>query len=1333
MAYNKVTIDVEARFVDNLSGNANNAKRTISDLDKKAKDTQKDLDKLGKTKTKPIFDADNSRLLKKLREAEQKADKLGRKKTKTVLDVVDHATTKIGNAMNKAQAFANRVYSTAIKIRDSEAVSALTSIAGKARSFAGKTWEAMVKVKDMATAPLAKIKNTLFSIKSLVLAITAGMAAKTFIASPVNLADTYASALAGFQTQLGQKKGQKMMDDLQKFAAKTPFNATGVIQNATSMIAQGFDAKDMINTMQIIGDAAASTGQMNQGMERIMRALGQIKTAGTIQGDEMNQLAEAGIPAYQILADELGYKSIADYRKAQKGGNVSSDQAIGALLRGMQKRYSGMMDQMATKTFSGVMSNIGDTLQSNVWLKWGQGLQSGGIRALTSITKLLDSSESKLKKLGDTLYEIGQTLSNWAAEKFEGAMNRLMKVVDSPEFDDASIGEKISMIWKGVVSDPLAEWWNNGGQQKTAATAGKIGSWLGKTMSNMLLGLFGATNALDGAGGTAGASIAESFVKGFVDNFDAGAITKAFVDAIGNIWGALPWWAKLFVGGKVAAGAGNMLSGIKGLIGSSAEGTGLIGTIGSTGNAMVRGSGALGGLASLGYAVKGGAATAAMSGGAAAAIGGGTVLGAAGGIYGLYTGGKGIYEMYRGSKENDETAVKAGAAKTGGVLAGAGAGAAAGAALGSVIPVLGTLVGGLIGAGIGAGAGAIAGNAGASKIKKDAAEAIGSLSELQKEAKNSSEAADVLAKRQEKAAEIISKSFGDVKMSYEDLDAIAKKFTIGKNAKQLEKFSTAAAEASDSLDTFEATTNKLNKWNWKASLGFKFDKNDQDSYKTAISEYISSAEEAVESQHYKFKAAVDLLLDTKDSKSILKNTNTFYSKLQKDLSSTSTKLTKKVDLALKDGKIDADEEKIIAKLQKKINEITKKVTEAENEAKLETLKIKFGAGQLDEESYNQLQQQIQSYITESTDDYDAALTASITQLKLEYPDGGKKYNEAVKKLTEGYTADIDKIKANAASVQLDILGESEGMKNILGDDAKAKLQTALEESLKTGISPIEWGPEKMAEIMNVSSLSQDASDAIATALSGIAATVPETKIPVDVEPDIQTPEDTSAKVKDAIEGKIDKTYDFSTKAMLKPLYDAEKFTATKSKFGIQDNYNFSTTVNVDVGWNYNNKGKKSDPSKPYRGGLLGMNVPFYAPGYSDGGMVSGGPQLATLAEEGTPEMVIPLGSQRRDRGLKLWEKAGQMLGVPGFEFGGLAGAQNQDEGLRYQQYEKETTASPGSVQVDVGGVTVDIQVASSENGNITEAIKAQANDIANTVAGILADAFEAQFANTTTR
>jgi antitoxin component of MazEF toxin-antitoxin module len=50
------------------------------------------------------------------------------------------------------------------------------------------------------------------------------------------------------------------------------------------------------------------------------------------------------------------------------------------------------------------------------------------------------------------------------------------------------------------------------------------------------------------------------------------------------------------------------------------------------------------------------------------------------------------------------------------------------------------------------------------------------------------------------------------------------------------------------------------------------------------------------------------------------------------------------------------------------------------------------------------------------------------------------------------------------------------------------------------------------------------------------------------------------------------------------------------------------------------------------------------------------------------------------------------------------------------------------VQINVGGITVEVQVGNE--GSITEAIRAQAEEIAEAVAGIFAEAFTAQFANT---
>jgi len=185
-----------------------------------------------------------------------------------------------------------------------------------------------------------------------------------------------------------------------------------------------------------------------------------------------------------------------------------------------------------------------------------------------------------------------------------------------------------------------------------------------------------------------------------------------------------------------------------------------------------------------------------------------------------------------------------------------------------------------------------------------------------------------------------------------------------------------------------------------------------------------------------------------------------------------------------------------------------------------------------------------------------------------------------------------------------------------------------------------------------------------------------------------------------------------------------------------------------------------------RGGIVGGGssaLEHFARGglveqYSDGGMVHGGARLITVAEEGNPEMIIPLSSQRRERALKLWAKAGEMMDVPGFARGGVPlwgspenallaserasshssnhTSSSREEGLRLHDQNPSHTLGTGDTHVNLGGlggVQITVQVNGDDNQNIANRIRGQAGEIADAVAGILADAFAAQFENTPRR
>jgi tape measure domain-containing protein len=162
------------------------------------------------------------------------------------------------------------------------------------------------------------------------------------------------------ETFLGSAAGAKVfMQDLQKMAADTPFELPQLTDASKKMLAFGFAAKDVIPTLTAVGDAVAGLGGSQEMINRVTIAMGQMKAKGRVQGDELLQLAEAGIPAYQILQQKLGLTS----QQVANIGNesINADKAIKALVEGMEERFPGMMAKQSN-TARGMLSTIKDNL-----------------------------------------------------------------------------------------------------------------------------------------------------------------------------------------------------------------------------------------------------------------------------------------------------------------------------------------------------------------------------------------------------------------------------------------------------------------------------------------------------------------------------------------------------------------------------------------------------------------------------------------------------------------------------------------------------------------------------------------------------------------------------------------------------------------------------------------------------------------------------------------------------------------------------------------------------------------------------------------------------------
>lgn len=185
-----------------------------------------------------------------------------------------------------------------------------------------------------------------------------------------------------FSTLLGSADaGNAMTKQLQDLAVTTPYTTKELGAAARQMMAYGFAAQDIPGLLVNIGNASSALGLGTEGIQRITLALGQMGAKGTVQAEEMRQLAEAGIPAWKALADTMGV-SIPQAMDAVEKRTVSSATGITSVLTAMNAKFGGGMEAQS-KTIAGSISNIIDSMELMA------GAVGAGINNFTGLSSIL--------------------------------------------------------------------------------------------------------------------------------------------------------------------------------------------------------------------------------------------------------------------------------------------------------------------------------------------------------------------------------------------------------------------------------------------------------------------------------------------------------------------------------------------------------------------------------------------------------------------------------------------------------------------------------------------------------------------------------------------------------------------------------------------------------------------------------------------------------------------------------------------------------------------------------------------------------------------------------
>lgn len=286
---------------------------------------------------------------------------------------------------------------------------------------------------------------------------------------------TLEQAEIGFTRFYGSaEKAKSVLSDLVEFAKVSPFNLKDVIDGARAVAGYGFAAEQTIPMLKTLGDASAATGG---DIQLMVRALGQIKASGVLHAQEMNQLANQNIFAWQYMADAYGV-SMQQIRKAGEEGLINSNDAVEIILAGINKDYGGLADEMQ-QSFTGRLNRLRDTFNQfagNATKPIYEKMKT----LMTQLADLMDNPEFQAKALKIVLAiqeAIGRVFTvisqgaTWLASSFGPAIAMIVTIV-TPVIQ--AIGYAFLQIQPYI--EKFVKWFDefDNGKLKAAGLAGVI-------------------------------------------------------------------------------------------------------------------------------------------------------------------------------------------------------------------------------------------------------------------------------------------------------------------------------------------------------------------------------------------------------------------------------------------------------------------------------------------------------------------------------------------------------------------------------------------------------------------------------------------------------------------------------------------------------------------------------------------------------------------------------------------------------------------------------------------------------------------------------------------
>jgi len=191
--------------------------------------------------------------------------------------------------------------------------------------------------------------------------------------------------------------GAQAFDQIKAFATESIFSVEDLTNSVLKLKAAGLEPS--IEQLRLFADvssvSADSVGALNAITDLFART-----AAGGLGLEELNRLADRGIPVFTILEERLGLTrlELSEFGKTAEGAQT----ILQALTEGLGEAFSGAQAARA-ENLSQAMSNLGDAL-ANAFDTIGQsGFNAALGDAIRGITEFINLNQTLIQQIGEAL------------------------------------------------------------------------------------------------------------------------------------------------------------------------------------------------------------------------------------------------------------------------------------------------------------------------------------------------------------------------------------------------------------------------------------------------------------------------------------------------------------------------------------------------------------------------------------------------------------------------------------------------------------------------------------------------------------------------------------------------------------------------------------------------------------------------------------------------------------------------------------------------------------------------------------------------------------------